>query len=135
MTEQDKIRALVASRDAQMRDALRAARTLIEAGLPRDAVNRVYYAIYYRMMALLLVRRMESSTHSGTLTLFSREFVKEGLVPRELARIAHHAFERRLEADYTGREVSQDEAEVLLTKARQFVEETESVLNDLLRKL
>ncbi|NBC17211.1 MAG: HEPN domain-containing protein [Bacteroidetes bacterium] len=126
---------MAASREAQMHDALRAARTLIQAGLPRDAVNRVYYAIYYRMVALLLLRRMEPSTHSGTLTLFSREFVKEGLVPRELARIAHHAFERRLEADYTGREVAPNEAEALLAQAHRFVDETEPVMNDLLREL
>lgn len=81
MTEKDKIRALAASRDAQMHDALQAARTLIQAGLPRDAVNRVYYAIYYRMVALLLLRRMEPSTHSGTLTLFSREFVRMASCP------------------------------------------------------
>ncbi len=81
MTDAEKIRALAGYRMEQAADALQAARTLIDAGLPRDAVNRAYYAIFYGVLALLVTRRLGASKHSGALTLFSREFVKKGLLP------------------------------------------------------
>ncbi len=100
MSEAENIRALAAYRMEQAADALRAARTLIDAGLPRDAINRAYYAIFYSVLALLSTRRLGTSRHSSALTLFSREFVKTGLLPPETARLARRAFEQRLEADY-----------------------------------
>lgn len=123
MTDAEKIRALVAYRMDQAADALRAARTLIDAGLPRDAVNRAYYAIFYSMLALLVTRRLGTSKHSGALLLFSREFIKPGLLPPEMDRLARRAFERRLEADYAElAEFSMEEAEETFTQATSFVE-------------
>ncbi|QXD17184.1 transposase [Rhodocaloribacter litoris] len=82
----------------QATDALQVARTLIDAGLPRDAVNRAYYAIFYGVLALLVTRRLGTSKHSGALTLFSREFVKKGLLPPEMTRLARRAFDALAEA-------------------------------------
>lgn len=100
MTDAEKIRALVNDRMEQAADALAATRTLIDADLPRDAVNRAYYAIFYSVLALLVTRRLGTSKHSGALALFSRDFVKMGLLPPEMARLARRAFDRRLKADY-----------------------------------
>lgn len=72
MTDAGKIRALAAYRMEQATDALQAARTLIDAGLPRNAVNRAYYAIFYGVLALLVTRRLGAPKHSGALILFSR---------------------------------------------------------------
>ncbi len=133
MTEAEKIKALVDYRMMQADDALRAARTLIDAGLARDAVNRAYYAIFYAVLALLVTRRLGTSKHSGALTLFSREFVKTGLLPQEMARLARQAFERRLEADYAELAAfSVDEAEDTLGQARTFVDRIRTLLSDLL---
>ena len=93
MTDAEKIRALVGYRMEQAADALQAARTLIDAGLPRDAVNRAYYAIFYSVLALLVTRRLGTSKTQRSLTLFSREFVKTGLLPQEMSRLARRAFE------------------------------------------
>lgn len=133
MTEAEKIKALVLYRMEQADDALQAARTLIDADLPRDAVNRAYYAIFYSVLALLVTRRLGTSKHSGALTLFSREFVKSGLLPPEMARLARRAFDRRLEADYAELvEFSADDAEDTLVQARTFVDRVRALLPDLL---
>ena len=116
----------------QADDALQAARTLIEADLPRDAVNRAYYAIFYSVLALLVMRRLGTSEHSGALTLFSREFVKTGLLPSEMAKLARRAFDRRLEADYAELVTfTPDEAEDTLAGATTFVEQVRKLLPDL----
>lgn len=133
MSEAENIRALAAYRMEQAADALRAARTLIDAGLPRDAINRAYYAIFYSVLALLSTRRLGTSRHSGALTLFSREFVKTGLLPPETARLARRAFEQRLEADYAeSAAFSASDAQDVLAHARDFVDRVEAVLPSLL---
>lgn len=133
MTEAEKIRTLVAYRMEQAHDALAAARTLIEADLPRDAVNRAYYAIFYSVLALLAARQLGTSKHSGALTLFNREFVKTGLLPRELSRLARRAFEQRLEADYAELAVvSIGEAKAICNQAKRFANQVRTLLPDVL---
>ncbi len=89
--------------------------------------------IFYAVLALLVTRRLGTSKHSGALTLFSREFVKTGLLPQEMARLARQAFERRLEADYAELAAfSVDEAEDTLGQARTFVDRIRTLLSDLL---
>lgn len=132
MMDTDKIRALVDYRMRQASDSLQAARILLDAGLFRDAINRAYYAIFYSVLALLVTRRLGTSKHSGALTLFSREFVKTGLLPPEMARLASRAFDRRLEADYAELiAFSRDEAEDTLTQATSFVDHVRTLLPDL----
>ncbi|ARA95088.1 MAG: HEPN domain-containing protein [Bacteroidetes bacterium] len=113
----------------QADDALAAARTLTEAGLPRDAVNRAYYAIFYSVLALLATRQLGSSKHSGALTLFNREFVKTGMLPQDLSRLARRAFEQRLEADYSEwASVTIDEAVSISNQAAHFVNQVRALL-------
>ncbi len=94
------IQALVDHRMEQANDALLASRVLIDADLSRDAISRAYYAIFYAVLALLVTRRLGTSKHSGALNLFNREFIKTGMLPSEMGKLARRAFDRRLEADY-----------------------------------
>ena len=133
MTETDKIKALVAYRIEQANDALKAAGTLIDTNLFRDAISRAYYAIFYAGLALLATRRLGASKHSGTLMLLSREFVKPGILSKEMARLARRAFERRLEADYAELVIfTREEAENTLAEARIFVQEINAILPEVL---
>jgi uncharacterized protein (UPF0332 family) len=42
------------------------------------AVNRFYYAAFYAARSLLALRELDSSRHSGVISLFQKHFVKEG---------------------------------------------------------
>ena len=42
----------------------------------RGALNRVYYAMFYAVPALLASRQLSASKHSGAIALFHRKFVK-----------------------------------------------------------
>lgn len=119
----EHVDALVAYRLSQAGDALRSAEVLLQAMLPRDAVNRAYYAMFYATLALLTTRNLGSSKHHGVIALFDREFVKPGLVSQDLSRWLHRAFERRLEADYSeAPAVGLEDAGRALEEARGFVE-------------
>jgi uncharacterized protein (UPF0332 family) len=108
----DNIQVLVRSRLEQADDALNAARILLEQHSVRAAVNRAYYAMFYAVLALLALRKQETSKHSGVISLFDREFVRPGVFSRDLSQWLHRAFRQRLAADYAPlRTVSKDEAQ------------------------
>ena len=71
--------------------ALRAASVLRDGALLRDAVSRLYYAVFHAARAALLVDGRHAKTHSGQLTLFTTTF---GPAPT-----ARSLLELRIEAD------------------------------------
>jgi uncharacterized protein (UPF0332 family) len=118
----DNIQALVRARLEQADDALNAARILLEQHSGRAAVNRAYYAMFYAVLALLALRKQETSRHTGAISLFDREFVKPGVFSKGLSQWLHHAFRQRLAADYAPVwTVSNEEARQTFDEARAFV--------------
>ncbi len=129
MTDEERVRRLVDRRMRKSASALRGGRVLLDAGLPDDSISRSYYAMFHAASALLMVLGFGSSKHRGILSLFDREVVRPGKVPRELSRWIHDAFEARQEADYAdqGGDVL-SVAESTLTNAQQFVSQIRSAI-------
>jgi uncharacterized protein (UPF0332 family) len=86
-------------------------------------VNRLYYACFYGISALLVRDGLSSSKHAGVRSLFNRQYVKSGKIPKDLARIYNDLFERRQEGDYIDF-VSFGESQVL-----PWIPETEELLS------
>lgn len=80
------------------RSAHRAAQLLREAGLYNDALNRLYYALYHVVTALLLSAGVEPRRHRALPGLLGTHFA-HALGPAELAIVARAATWRDL-ADY-----------------------------------
>ena len=84
----------------------KANQTLEDAQLLSDAkrwnpcVNRLYYACFYAVSALLAQNEMSSSKHTGVRSLFNLNFVKTNKIPKETAEIYNDLFDRRQEGDY-----------------------------------
>ena len=121
MTKSNK--ELVSYRLQRARETLADARILADAGRWNPCVNRLYYACFYAVSALLVQEGLSSSKHTGLRSLFNRHFVKTNKVPKEKARIFNDLFERRQEGDYMDF-VSFEESQVLpwLPEAEAFVE-------------
>jgi len=121
MTKSNK--ELVSYRLQRARETLADARILADAGRWNPCVNRLYYACFYAVSALLVQEGLSSSKHTGLRSLFNRHFVKTNKVPKEKARIFNDLFERRQEGDYVDF-VSFEEYQVLpwLPEAEVFVE-------------
>lgn len=73
---------------------------LVENKLWNTAVNRLYYACYYAVTALLLKNEIETSSHSGVRQKFGQLFVLPGLVKKELGKHYSDLFEKRHKGDY-----------------------------------
>ena len=128
MTENRK--ALIEYRLTQARDSIREADVLDQSGMSRRSVmNRLYYAMFYAVLALLQEKEMGTSKHSGAIALFDREFVKTGAFPKEMSKALHRAFELRQKGDYMEEtEVTADEVAEIRPVAEQFVESAERFL-------
>ncbi len=120
---EERLRELITLRMEQATETLQEARILIAEHASRGAVNRAYYAMFYAVLALLATKGLGSSKHSGTISLFDREFVKPGDLPKELSRALHMAFERRQQADY-GELIQLDEpaAKRAIEEAEMFIQ-------------
>ena len=96
----DRGEELIRYRPSRAEETLVEARLLAENKHGNAAVNRLYYACFYAVLALLILDGRHSSKHSGVRGLFNIHFVKTGEVPKEMARIYNDLFERRQEGDY-----------------------------------
>jgi len=114
---------LVSYRLQRARETLADARILADAGRWNPCVNRLYYACFYAVSALLIQEGLSSAKHTGLRSLFNRHFVKTNKVPKDKARIFNDLFERRQEGDYVDF-VSFEESQVLpwLPEAEAFVQ-------------
>jgi uncharacterized protein (UPF0332 family) len=114
---------LVSYRLQRARETLADVRILADAGRWNPCVNRLYYACFYAVSALLIQEGLSSTKHTGLRSLFNRHFVKTNKVPKDRARIFNDLFERRQEGDYVDF-VSFEESQVLpwLPEAETFVQ-------------
>jgi uncharacterized protein (UPF0332 family) len=97
----DGLQELVQYRLETAYQTLEDAKLLASAQRWKPCVNRLYYACFYSVSALLAQNEMASSKHTGVRSLFNLNFVKPGKVSKEIAAIYNDLFERRQEGDYT----------------------------------
>ncbi len=81
-------------------DTLDDARILSEKSKWNSTINRLYYAAYYAVIAILLKEGYTPTTHNGAKTHFSMNFIKSGLLPKELGKVYSQLFTWRQKGDY-----------------------------------
>lgn len=110
--------------------ALRAGEALLGLDLPADAASRIHYAAFHAARALLYSVGIAPRSHEAVQTLFSREFVKPGRVPRELAKTLPTLEALRLDGDYDSNfALGVEDLRSELDRARRFIDEAKRVLN------
>lgn len=84
----------------------RAEETLSEAdllaknGFYSGAINRLYYACYYTVTALLIANDMNASTHNGVRAMFALKYIKSGKMDMSHGKFFNEIFEKRHSNDY-----------------------------------
>jgi uncharacterized protein (UPF0332 family) len=91
---------LIRYRRDKATETLADARMLLRDGSPASALNRIYYAMFYEVLALLHTQDLASAKHSGVRALFNERFVKAGIVPVELGRLFARMYDFRQKSDY-----------------------------------
>ena len=93
-------KTLILYRLERSRESIDEANILLERGHVNTFVNRLYYACFYAVSALLLTRGLSSAKHSGVRLLFHQNFVRSGIVAIELGQFYGKLFDSRQKGDY-----------------------------------
>ena len=129
----EEICSLVEYRFKRAKSAYRDGVSLLQKRSFESAINRFYYSAFYSAKALLAIKGLDSSKHSGVITLFHQHFVKEGLVDKEIARAFSRSFERRLDSDYEDFfAIGHDETIQVQEEVKQFMTACESYFKSLI---
>jgi len=121
---------LIQYRLERAREALHDANVLQEnGGSPVSIVNRAYYSVFYATLALLVTVDVEPTKHSGALAKFDELFIRQGIFPKELSKIIHHAFDMRQAGDYQkSKVITGEQAIQVLNSAEEFIKAVETKL-------
>ena len=128
--------------DEQSREALvqyrldRADETLKEVEILANeshfnaAANRLYYACFYAVSALLVANGYNAQSHGGSKTLLGLHFVSKGLLSNEYGKTFSRLFEIRHSGDYDDFVYCDKEMiDEYTPKAKEFINAIKALLN------
>jgi len=105
------------------------ARRLIEDEDWFGAANRLYYAIYQIISALMLKEGIRIKSHAGAKIMFELHFVKTGIVSPESGKLYTRLSNARHESDY-GPFASFDREDIapLFPQTQEFIDVTKRLI-------
>jgi len=128
----DEEQTLIAYRMERAHEAIEEAKMLFDAAHLNSYVNRLYYACFYAVSALLLTKNFSTSKHGYLRSLMHREFVKTGLITKELGGHFDILFDSRLKGDYADfASFKADEVKGWLKETQKFISHVETILQEL----
>jgi len=131
MSSKERTADLVKYRLQNSKEKLGSAKLLFENDKFKDSISRSYYAMYTAARALLATKHLDSSKHSGVISLFNQHFVKTGVVARDLGRILMKGKDLRQDGDYKDFvETSMKEAQDQYSDAKKFIDQIEDTLTE-----
>ncbi len=79
---------------------MEAARLLAENEFWNSAINRLYYALFYSVNALLSTNEIYTQSHSGMKSQFSLHFIKTGRMDIKYGKLLSQLYDWRQKGDY-----------------------------------
>lgn len=126
----DEERAILVALESEKADKLIAEAEQIAALRLWDAVaNRLYYAAFHAVSALLIKNKHAVNTHRGTVITFGNFFVKTGIVSKDEGKLYSQLQSIRESGDYNCY-IETTEAEILpkIAETKAFVATIQSLL-------
>jgi len=122
---------LIKYRIEQANNTISEVEILIEKNLLNLAINRIYYGMFYMLLALALKKGFKTSKHNQLIGWFNKEYVKTGTTNQKFGKIANKAYEDRTDGDY-GIFVQFEKDEVLLKfeDMKEFITELETLISN-----
>ena len=78
----------------------KAARVLADNRFWNSSVNRLYYALFYVVNALLVLNEIQTKSHTATKSQFSMHYIKTGKLDKKYGRLLSQLFDWRQKGDY-----------------------------------
>jgi len=110
-------------------EALESAKSEYKAGRLSFAINRIYYACFYAVSAVLRERGKKFKKHKGVRSALHRDMVKNGVIEERWGRFYDDVFESRQRGDYQPIvSFESEQVEEYIRQADGFLKEMEKLL-------
>jgi uncharacterized protein (UPF0332 family) len=126
----DLDKTLIRLRISQAIESIEEVELLIKNQMYRAASNRIYYGMFYALLALAVKYKFKTSKHIQLIGWFNRTFIKNDLINKKFGKIITTAFELRNEGDYIA--FTQFDAEEVyqnLNDMKDYISEIESYIS------
>ena len=128
MTPKEK-QELIKYRLQKARETYNEVRLHIENKLWTTAVNRLYYACYYAVIALLIEKGVQTHTHAGVRQMFGLHFIKSGIIDNSIGKFFSDIYDMRQTGDYDDFiNFEKDDVMDLLEPANDLITSAEKLL-------
>ena len=129
--DEESIKALVSYRLKRAKETLQEADILMKDSCYNAADNRLYYACYYAVIALLVKNHIAAQTHDGVKQMFGLHFIVTGEIDRKYSRFYSQLFNDRMSGDYDDFLFYDKEMlSELRPKSAEFIALIESILSE-----
>ena len=124
--QQEDRNALVTVRLQRAKETMEELNIIIRLGLWRTAANRLHFACFYAVRALLAKNGLKADTHAGIISRFGFHFVHKGLINKEQGKLFKLLFELQQSTDYDDWfEIDEQDIQPFLEPAEKFITEIE----------
>jgi uncharacterized protein (UPF0332 family) len=115
-------KAIIEYRIKQAFDSADVAEFLILNQKIPAAVNRIYYSVFYSLLALALQFGYKTSKHTQLIGWFNKKFIASGEIEKKFGRILRDCYNYRISADYDSFvSFAEEDIQVLLSEMRSFL--------------
>lgn len=122
---------LVKYRLSKYRELLGEIEIHIEHELWHTAINRLYYACYYAVSALLLSKNIKPHTHGGVRQMLGLHFIKQGIIREGLGKFYSDLFDKRQTSDYDDFvQITKEDVYDMYPNAKELITQIDKLLND-----
>ena len=93
--------------------------------------NRLYYALFHAVNALLISDGHTINTHRGVISVFGNNYIRTGIFPSEAGRLYSDLQTIRNNSDYNcSFNATEEEISPLIDPTRQLIEEIGKYISD-----
>ena len=122
-------KTLVALELKKARDTYEEIGILTVANRWSGAANRLYYAVFHAVSALLINDGLQVNTHKGSHATFSQHYIKNGVLPIEYGRLYNQLQTMREESDYNCvYDIEPEELKSRIEPARKMIDDIEQLI-------
>lgn len=96
--------------------------------------NRLYYAAYNAVSAMLVANGDTAQSHNGVIHMLGLKFIKTGVLDKEIGQLYHKLFSMRLTGDYDDTYgLTEEDVLPLIEPTGKLIETTTGLARELLK--
>ena len=123
--------ALIQYRIEQANSSIDTVQLLITHEKYNAAINRMYYGMFYMLLAVAVKEGFETSKHQQLIGWFNKTFIKEDRLPKRFGKMVSQTFKSRQVSDYEAFVVfEKEEVSKLFTDMKDFIFAMEEYLSN-----